>query len=73
MSGPTGAASLQRIFNHPVIQSYSACSRHIFSQLHRCHTAAMGMHYYTCDAETVSISTVSIIVAVTGIALTAAE
>ena len=40
---------LQHIFNHPGIQRYNAYSKNIFNQLHRCHTAGMGMHFYKCD------------------------
>lgn len=51
MSGETTGQSLQYIFNHPGIQSCNTYSKNIFSQLHRCHTAAMGMHHYQCDDE----------------------
>jgi Putative transposase/Transposase zinc-binding domain len=44
--------SLQYIFNHPGIQSCNAYSKNIFSQLHGCHTAAIGMHHYKCDDAT---------------------
>ena len=42
---------LQHIFNHTSIQSCTTYSKNIFSRLHRCHTAAMGMHFYKCDEE----------------------
>jgi len=41
---------LQRIFNHPGIHNVNAYSRHIFNRLHHCHTAALGLHHYKCDA-----------------------
>jgi hypothetical protein len=40
---------LQHIFNPGSVEQYNAYSKNIFSRLHRCHTAAMGMHYYKCD------------------------
>ena len=49
MSSEKIGQSLQNIFNHTSIQNCNAYSKNIFSQLHRCHTAAMGMHYYKCD------------------------
>jgi hypothetical protein len=42
---------LQSIFNHPCIEGCNGYSKNIFSQLHRCHTAGMGMHFYKCDDE----------------------
>ena len=42
---------LQHIFNHTSIQSCTTYSKNIFSRLHRCHIAAMGMHFYKCDEE----------------------
>ena len=47
----TDSYRLQNIFDHPCIQSCNAYSKNIFSQLHRCHTAAMGLHHYKCDDE----------------------
>lgn len=43
------ATDFQQLFGHPCIQQFNVVSRHIFHQLHRCHTAAMGMHHYRCD------------------------
>lgn len=40
---------LQNIFNHASIQGCHPYSKNIFSQLHRCHTAGMGMHHYKCN------------------------
>jgi Putative transposase/Transposase zinc-binding domain len=54
MSSETTGQPLQNIFNHTSIQHCNAYSKNIFSQLHRCHTAAMGMHYYRCDDENCS-------------------
>jgi len=39
---------LQSIFDHDRTHNGNAYSRHIFNQLHHCHTAAMGMHHYRC-------------------------
>jgi len=47
----TDSYRLQNIFNPASIQSCNAYSKNIFSQLHRCHTSAMGMHHYKCDDE----------------------
>lgn len=47
----TGQA-LQQIFNHTITQSSNAYSKHIFTRLHQCHTAALGMHHYKCDDAT---------------------
>jgi Putative transposase/Transposase zinc-binding domain len=49
MSSATMGQHLQSIFNHISIQGCNAYSKNIFSQLHRCHTADMGMHFYRCD------------------------
>jgi hypothetical protein len=43
------ATDFQQLFAHPCIQQFNVVSRHIFNQLHHCHTAAMGMHHYRCD------------------------
>lgn len=49
MSGATIGQQLQQLFDPTSIQGCNAYSKNIFSQLHRCHTTAMGMHYYKCD------------------------
>lgn len=51
MSAATSVATtaFQELFNNPCIAQFNAVSRHIFHQLHRCHTADMGMHYYRCN------------------------
>lgn len=51
MSAEKMGQSLQHIFNHTSIQDFNGYSKNIFSRLHRCHTAAMGMHYYKCEEE----------------------
>jgi Putative transposase/Transposase zinc-binding domain len=51
MIGTTIGQQLQHIFNHTAIQGCNAYSKNIFSRLHCCHTAAMGMHHYKCDDE----------------------
>jgi hypothetical protein len=49
MSSATIGQQLQQLFDHASMQGCNGYSKNIFSQLHRCHTAAMGMHYYKCD------------------------
>lgn len=49
MSASVSAEELQQIFGHSSIEQHNPCSRHIFRQLHQCHTAAMGVHHYRCD------------------------
>lgn len=49
MSAVSIGVQLQQIFNHPCLQHGNTYSRHIFHQLHGCHTAALGMHHYKCD------------------------
>jgi hypothetical protein len=49
MSSATIGQQLQSIFNHTSIQGYNGYSKNIFNQLHRCHTAEMGLHYYECS------------------------
>lgn len=51
MSGATISQQLQQLFDHSSLQGCNAYSKNIFSRLHRCHTAGMGMHYYKCDDE----------------------
>lgn len=52
MSAPVSGAQLRSVFGHACTLQTNAYSKHIFSQLQHCHTAAMGMHYYKCnDAE----------------------
>ena len=43
-------SKFQALFNQPCIAQFNVVSRHIFSQLYRCHTADMGVHHYRCDA-----------------------
>ena len=40
---------LQQLFGYAYTRQCNGYSRHIFNQLHHCHTAAMGMHHYTCN------------------------
>ena len=55
MSGAVGnpesiyTIDFQALFNHRCIERFNVVSRHIFSQLHRCHTADLGVHHYRCD------------------------
>ena len=49
MSGIAIGRQLQSIFGDASMKDYTPYSKHIFSQLHQCHTAAMGMHFYKCN------------------------
>ena len=49
MSSSLIGQQLQSVFGHASTQATNAYSRHIFTQLHGCHTSAMGMHFYKCD------------------------
>ena len=40
---------LQQLFGHACTRQCNTYSQHIFNQLQHCHTAAMGMHHYTCS------------------------
>ena len=43
------AQELQNLFAHPSIRNFNSFSQQVFSRLARCHTAASGMHTYSCD------------------------
>lgn len=49
MSSVTIGQQLQSIFDPAALQSGNDYSRNIFDKLHRCHTAAMGIHHYQCN------------------------
>ncbi len=49
MSGHAIGPQLQSLFGQSATQTRNGYSRHIFTQLHLCHTAAMGMHFYQCN------------------------
>lgn len=49
MSIAATGQQLQSIFGHACRQQSNAYSKQIFTQLHQCHTAALGMHYYKCN------------------------
>lgn len=49
MSGKSVGQQLQSIFGDASMIDYTSYSKHIFSQLYQCHTAAMGMHFYKCN------------------------
>jgi hypothetical protein len=51
MSSVTIGQQLQQLFDPTSMQGCNAYSKNIFNQLHRCHTAGMGMHYYKCGDE----------------------
>ncbi len=40
---------LQQLFGHSYTRHCNSYSQHIFNQLQHCHTAAMGMHHYSCN------------------------
>jgi Putative transposase/Transposase zinc-binding domain len=50
MSGLAIGQQLQSIFGDASMKDYPPYSKHIFSKLHQCHSAAMGMHFYRCNA-----------------------
>ncbi len=43
------AAMLQQLFAQQAVQLFNAYSRQVFSSLHHCHTAALGVHTYRCN------------------------
>ena len=43
------ATDFQQLFAHPCIQQFNVVSQNVFSRLHRCHTADLGMHHYRCN------------------------
>ena len=49
MSSITVGQKLQSVFGQANRQAGNDYSRHIFRQLHGCHTSAMGMHFYKCN------------------------
>jgi hypothetical protein len=49
MNGVSIGQQLQSIFGDASMKDYTPYSKHIFSRLHQCHTAAMGMHFYRCN------------------------
>ena len=49
LSGVSNAQKLQRLFGQASLQSFNAYSKGVFTQLHHCHTASLGMHTYKCS------------------------
>ena len=49
MSGVNMAAELQQVFGKAASLPFNSYSQQIFSKLHHCHTAAIGMHTYRCS------------------------
>ncbi len=49
MCGVNKAAMMQRLFAPQAVQSFNVYSRQVFSRLHHCHTAALGVHTYRCN------------------------
>lgn len=39
----------QKIFGHTSIKHFNICSQAIFNRLHKCHTAAIGVHHLKCN------------------------
>jgi hypothetical protein len=49
MCAVSNAALLQQLFAQQTVQSFNVYSRQVFSSLHHCHTAALGVHTYRCN------------------------
>jgi hypothetical protein len=52
MSEAITAQALQALFADSSIAHQHEYPQWVFGQLHRCHTAAMGMHHYRCNSNT---------------------
>ncbi len=78
MNTQSTPAALQQVFGQAAALPFNAYSKQVFTRLHRCHTAAIGVHTYKCSDPACNhlhhqyhpsfIGTVA-----TGIALTAAD
>ena len=49
MDSVSNAAKLQQLFGKGAADCSNPYSSRVFTQLHHCHTAAIGMHTYKCD------------------------
>lgn len=49
MNTVSNACRLQQLFAPEAVQPFNPYSRQVFSSLHHCHTAALGMHTYRCN------------------------
>ena len=49
MSAVSNGGKLQQLFGQASAQPFNGYSQYVFTQLHRCHTAAMGVHTYKCS------------------------
>lgn len=49
MSAASNANKLQQLFGQASAQPFNSYSQYVFTQLHRCHTAAIGVHTYKCN------------------------
>ncbi len=49
MSTVSIAPALQQLFGKAQQQRFNAYSKQVFTQLHHCHTAAIGVHTYKCN------------------------
>ena len=43
------AGELQQVFGQAASLPFNTYSKHVFTKLHRCHTAAIGVHTYKCS------------------------
>jgi hypothetical protein len=49
LSAVNTAGKLQQLFGQASAQPFNSYSQYVFTQLHRCHTAAIGVHTYQCS------------------------
>lgn len=49
LTGVSNAKKLQQLFGQASHHSFNAYSKAVFTQLHHCHTAALGIHTYKCN------------------------
>jgi hypothetical protein len=49
MSTRNNAMELQQVFGQAVLHPFNAYSKQVFTKLHDCHTAAIGVHTYKCS------------------------
>ena len=49
MSAVSNAIKLQQLFGQATVQPFNPYSQQVFTQLHRCHTSAIGVHTYKCN------------------------
>ena len=49
LSAVSNAIKLQQLFGQATVQPFNPYSQQVFTQLHRCHTSAIGVHTYKCN------------------------